>query len=106
MKHFVETDIFKRQIDSLLNPEEYRALQNVLIQTPRRGNVIRHTGGARKLRFALSKSNKGKRAGLRVIYYVANTKIYLLLAYSKGRQDNITKAQRDILRSLIANIED
>ncbi len=50
---FIETPIFTEDIDKLLGPSEYRALQLELLETPTKGKLIRETHGARKLRFAI-----------------------------------------------------
>lgn len=52
-----------------LDNESFKALQNELMQNPEAGDVIKGTGGLRKVRFADAKPGKCKRSGLRVIYY-------------------------------------
>jgi hypothetical protein len=46
---------------------------------------------------------KGKRSGLRVIYYwhVSGSLIYMLLAYSKDAQDDLTSSQARFLTRLV-----
>ena len=60
------------------------------------GDVIQDTGGLRKIRW--SANGKGKRGGVRVIYYhlTADAQIRLLLIYKKGIQDNLTEKQKKI----------
>ena len=64
---FIETPTFTRLVTALLSDEEYRALQNELLEDPERGVLIQGGGGIRKLRFAAR--GHGKRGGVRVIYY-------------------------------------
>ena len=64
---FIESSIFTRLIYEYLTDDEYIGLQMFLVRYPDKGNVIPGTGGVRKLRWALK--GKGKRGGLRVIYY-------------------------------------
>mgnify|MGYP003495265226 CR=1 FL=1 len=52
---FIETPTFTRLLASLLTDDEYRALQNVLVENPARGDLIPGGGGIRKLRHALPK---------------------------------------------------
>ena len=66
---FVELPPFERLRASYLNDEAYRALQNELMQNPLAGDVIEGTGGLRKLRQPDPRRGKGKRGGLRIIYY-------------------------------------
>jgi len=78
---------------------EYAEMQAFLSQHPDAGNVIRGSGGMRKLRWA--GSGRGKRGGLRVIYYwwVAKDRISLLLAYPKNEQDDLTADQLKQLKN-------
>jgi len=63
----IETPIFTRRTQSILEDDEYRLLQAQLIQKPDAGKIIPGSGGLRKLRW--SASGHGKRGGIRVIYY-------------------------------------
>jgi len=87
---FVETKLFTRLIDEYLSDDEYAALQLSLAINPEAGDVIKGTGGVRKMRW--SGSGRGKRGGLRVIYYLRlqNGQIWLLTAYAKNVKDNIS----------------
>jgi hypothetical protein len=97
----IETSIFTKQINSLLNDEEYRNLQNELILKPEKGKIIRGSGGLRKIRSRIS--GRGKSGGIRVIYYwiVRRELILMLFAYPKNVQDNLTASQLKILKSLV-----
>lgn len=77
-------------------------LQNFLLQYPEAGKIIRGAGGVRKLRWAVS--GKGKRGGLRVIYYwkKRDDEIWLLTVYSKGEQETISS---HILRKIAEEIK-
>ena len=81
-----------------MNDDEYAAMQTFLVHRPDAGNVIKGSGGIRKLRWA--GSGRGKRGGLRVIYYwwVAKDRISLLLVYPKNVQDDLTADQLKTLR--------
>ncbi len=97
---FVETPIFTKVI-SQLDDEEYRSLQIALMLRPEQGPVIRGAGGLRKVRWA--KPGSGKRGGLRVIYYWAPKELafYMLYAYSKNEQEDLTPAQARLLGGLV-----
>lgn len=100
----IETPVFTEDIDNFLGPNEYRALQLELIETPTKGKLIKGTGGARKLRFAIP--GKGKSGGIRIIYYYqVDERIYLLLVYKKAKQENLTPNQLKTLKSLIERIK-
>ena len=96
---FVETPIFCRRVQEYMNDEEYAELQTFLAGRPDAGNVIKGSGGMRKLRWA--GSGRGKRGGLRVIYYwwVAKDRISMLMIYPKNEQDDLSTNQLKLLRN-------
>lgn len=97
---FIETPIFTEEIKKLLSDEEYAEFQKYLAHNPVLGDVIQQTGGLRKIRW--SSQGKGKRSGVRIIYYyvTSESQIRLLLIYKKGIQDDLTTDQKKILREL------
>ncbi len=100
---FRETELFTRAVTALLSDDEYAELQGALIVDPEAGDVIKETGGLRKLRWSQRKRGKGKRGGVRVIYYwyASETVIYMLLAYSKDQRDDLAAAQKKALSRLV-----
>lgn len=97
---FIETPIFTEDLKKLLSDEEYMQFQAFLADNPNAGDVIQHTGGLRKIRWLAR--GKGKRSGIRVIYYhvTAASQIRLLYIYCKGIQDDLTDEQKKILSKL------
>ena len=97
----IETPIFTKLINELMSDDEYRALQEALIMRPELGVVIKNSGGLRKLRWSLQ--GRGKSGGVRVIYYWMNAdeQLYMLLAYPKNEQENLTDAQLSALRAIV-----
>ncbi|MGE4500388.1 MAG: type II toxin-antitoxin system RelE/ParE family toxin [Hydrogenovibrio sp.] len=101
---FIETSIFTKQIDSIATDEDITKLQVDLIQQPEKGDLIQGTGGFRKVRMALA--GKGKSGGVRVIYYyIRHTKIYLVMAYPKSKQDNLSAAEKKQLKQLAKQLD-
>ena len=97
---FKETSIFTKEISRFLPDVDYRMLQTALMLRPDAGDVIRGSGGLRKIRWNLP--GRGKRGSLRVIYYWDPPDvIYLLLPYEKTSQENLTLRQLKLLRSLV-----
>jgi mRNA-degrading endonuclease RelE of RelBE toxin-antitoxin system len=98
---FLETPVFTRQIGELVEDDQYRQLQETLLARPDSGDLIPRSGGLRKIRIAAS--GRGKRGGARVIYYwvVAEDQIYMLLAYAKNAQDDLSEDQLKTLRALV-----
>lgn len=98
---FYETSVFTNQVTQLIDDESYRSLQNHLVRAPESGDLVPRSGGLRKIRWQAS--GRGKRGGLRVIYYLqSNDRIYLLFAYPKNVQENLTPQQTQKLRDLVA----
>ena len=97
----IETPIFTKQLLSTLSDDEYRLLQNMLMERPDAGKVIPGSAGLRKLRWAAE--GRGKRGGLRVIYYwfTARGSILLLFIYPKNVQDNLTPDQLKQLKKIV-----
>ena len=97
----VETHVFTARIRSLLADEDYRLLQAELVCRPGLGRIVPGTGGLRKMRWA--GRGRGKRGGIRVIYYwhVATARLLMLLAYPKNEQDDLTPQQRAALRRIV-----
>jgi hypothetical protein len=97
----IETTIFTRQIQQLLTDEEYRQLQLELVNCPDQGAVIPGSGGLRKTRWSIQ--GRGKRGGIRVIYYwiVVQDRLLMLMAYAKNEQENLTPQQVKMLRQIV-----
>ncbi len=97
---FVETSILTQRIVKLLTDEAYRELQAVLAEHPKAGDVIPGAGGLRKLRWRVA--GRGKRGGLRVIYYAwSEHRLYMVFAYDKTEQGDLTPAQLKGLRTYV-----
>ena len=96
---FVETQVFFKRVQEYMTDDEYAEMQALLALRPDAGRVIKGSGGIRKLRWA--GSGRGKRGGLRVVYYwwVAKDRISLLIVYPKNVQDDLTPDQLKQLRN-------
>jgi hypothetical protein len=100
---FIETPAFTRYFSSYLNDDEYRELQIRLAVGPELGDVMPGTGGFRKLRWADPRRGKGRRGGLRVIYYYfpGEQQIWLMTLYGKDEASDLTAKQRQALKNAI-----
>lgn len=98
---FIETSVFTRQVTSLFTDDEYAQLQLALVARPDSGAIIPHSSGLRKIRWSMT--GRGKRGGVRVIYYwvVAEDKILMLFMYPKTVKDDLTPQQLKILREIV-----
>lgn len=97
---FIESPVFTKQVKELLPDSSYAELQQCLAAHPQMGDVISGTGGLRKVRW--SAGGAGKRGGARVIYYhvAARAQCRMLLVYRKGVKDDLTAAEKQVLRKL------
>ena len=97
---FNESPVFTEDVKQLLTDESYAHLQLHLAEYPFAGDLIRGTGGLRKVRWA--SGDKGKSGGVRVIYFhvVADAQIRMILIYKKGIKDDLTPKEKTVLRKL------
>lgn len=94
---------FQRLREHYLSDEEYRALQYTLLAQPDAGDVIQGTGGLRKIRFSDKRRGKGKRGGLRVIYYYWNAggQFWMFAVYDKDEVSDLSSDERKVLAQLL-----
>lgn len=86
---FIESAAFERVRAVYLDDDEYAELQQFMMENPEAGDVVRESGGVRKLRW--KRKGIGKRGGLRVIYFVCHqpNEFWLLTLYVKAKQKNV-----------------
>jgi len=96
-----ETSAFTRRVEKLLDTESYRLLQVHLLERPDGGDLIRGSGGIRKIRWGPTGS--GKRGGSRILYYwaVDDETILMLFVFAKNEQADLTPAQLDQLSRVV-----
>ena len=100
---FIEAPAFTHHLAGYMDDERYRRLQEALANTPEMGDVIPGTGGFRKLRWADVRRGKGRRGGLRIIYYWfdGQNQVWLMTVYDKNEAVDLTPQQRKILKTAI-----
>ena len=99
----IETPVFKKQIDRLLDELTYAQFKEYLVCNPLKGKLIRGSGGIRKIRWG--KKNTGKSGGVRIIYFIkTDAQIYLLFAYAKSEADNLTQKQTNMLAAFVKEV--
>lgn len=105
---FLEAPPFTRLFGDYLTDESYRELQCTLMENPETGDVMPGTGGFRKVRWEDARRGKGKRGGLRVIYYYlpAYHQIWFFTLYGKDEAaDLATREKRILKRAIQAELE-
>jgi hypothetical protein len=102
---FIEAPAFTRHVADYLNDDGYRELQAKLAANPELGDLMTGTGGFRKARWADARRGKGRRGGLRVIYYhfKSDSQVWLMTVYDKHEASDLTARQKKILRTVLEN---
>lgn len=100
---FFETSHFTASVGHYLTDDEYRQLQLEMQANPQAGDLMPRTGGFRKIRWADSRRNKGKRGGLHIIYYwlAGNGQFWMFAIYDKDELENLTPDQENRLKAAI-----
>ena len=100
---FVELPAFERNRSAYLTDEALRGLQNAMLKNPEAGDVITGTGGLRKVRHGDATRGKGKRGGLRIIYYWWEPKrqFWLFTLYDKDELDDLSPKEKAALKTLL-----
>jgi hypothetical protein len=100
---FIEAPAFTRYFSDYLADDEYRELQTQLANNPDLGDLMPGTGGFRKLRWADLKRGKGRRGGLRIIYYSfhSDRQIWLMTIYDKDEASDLTQKEKKALKGAI-----
>jgi hypothetical protein len=88
MRTVAETPIFVRYAAEVWSQSEREEFINWIAANPDAGDLVRGSGGCRKVRW--SSEGQGKRGGARVIYFLAQSgTIWLLVVYKKAKFDNL-----------------
>ncbi len=100
---FVELPAFARYRADYLDDDGFRYLQQAMMKHPEAGDVIEGTGGLRKLRHGDLRRGKGKRGGLRVIYYWwdGRSQFWLFTLYDKDEMTDLTSGERKALKGML-----
>jgi len=104
---FVRLPSFEKQCDNMgLDENDIMEIENAILSNPKIGDVVVGTGGVRKFRIALS-NNKGKSGGARIVYidFTIYAKVYFLAVFPKSEKENLTKAEKNELKSLVKTLE-
>ena len=86
-----------------LSDDEYRAVQEELGTSPELGDLMPGTGGFRKMRWADARRGKGRRGGLRIIYYhfKSDHQIWLMTVFDKDEASDLNPKEKKALKTAI-----
>jgi mRNA-degrading endonuclease RelE of RelBE toxin-antitoxin system len=86
---FYETHIFTDQIVDLIDDDSYAELQATLIVDPEAGDLMPRSRGLRKIRWKAQ--GRGKRGGIRIIYYLIHRQKYLCFTLTRRTRERISQ---------------
>jgi len=100
---FVELPAFAKYRADYLDDDGFRGLQQSMLKNPEAGDVIEGTGGLRKLRHGDPRRGKGKRGGLRVIYYWwdGGRQFWLFTLYGKDETEDLSADEKKLLKAML-----
>ncbi|MEX1127120.1 MAG: hypothetical protein WEB50_01000 [Vicinamibacterales bacterium] len=100
---FIEAPLFTQLLPDFLTDDQYGELQQHLSSDPDVGDVIPGTGGFRKLRWVDRRRGKGKRGGLRLIYYhfLADAQVWLITVYANDSMADLSPTEKRLLKAAI-----
>lgn len=102
---FVYLPLFERTRSRVYTDEETEKFENTLLGNPEDGDVMSNTGGVRKSRAASEGRGKSGSGRVAYLYLKPRRTIYCLLAFPKNVQGNLTDAQKNAVRVLVADIK-
>jgi hypothetical protein len=99
-----ETSSYLAWAEKALTEDERSSVVDLLAANPTCGVILKDTGGVRKVRFA--PAGRGKSGGVRIVYYFYNESvpIYILAGFAKNEKDNLSAAERAMLRKLVERL--
>src|SRR3981189_1575630 len=100
---FIEAPAFTRHLSNYLIDDDYREWQAKVGANPELGDLMPGTGGFRKVRWADARRGKGKRGGLRIIYYHfrSDHQLWLMTLYDKDEAAELTASEKRALKTAI-----
>ena len=100
------TSVYEKRVGKALRAEEREAMELHVADNPEIHPIVAGTGGVRKARWG--RHGKGKRGGVRVIYFYRSTSdvVYFLDIYAKSEKEDLTPADKQELKELVNRLRD
>lgn len=99
---FIELTPFVKAWEAMnMDDSDLRRLESLILSNPDGGDIIKGSGGARKIRFQVQ--GKGKQGGARVIYvdFFQSERIYLITAYPKSEKSNLNPREINLIKDIM-----
>lgn len=102
----VEFTDFSADAKGLLTEQQLQTMRTELSTLRQLGSMIKDTGGLRKFRWGAK--GKGKRGGVRIIYYYGgdHMPIFLIAIYSKSEKADMPPAEKKAARKIVSVIKE
>lgn len=102
----VETTPYLKAVEKIWDEETQIEFKNYIGVNFALGDMIPGAGGIRKIRWQAN--GHGKRGGVRVIYYIYNENhpVYLLYAYPKNVQVDLSEAEKKLFRAVAEQLKE
>jgi hypothetical protein len=95
---------YQREAARLLDARDQDEMERHIAEDPERHPRIPGGGGMRKARWA--RRGRGKRGGVRVIYYFASPEaVYFISVYAKNEKENLSDAEKQTLSKILQPIK-
>jgi len=101
----VVTNRYERDVKRLLSADQRAAMEGSIASAPEAHPVVAGTGGVRKARWG--RQGKGKRGGVRAIYYYAPARevVLMVTAYAKSEKEDLSHAEKECIRKSVENFK-
>ena len=106
-KTVIETSLFIATAKEAGISDEFRQFMvDTIAEDPMAGDVMKGTGGCRKVRFA--GRGKGKSGGYRTVHYngADDVPVLMMVVIDKGDRADLSQAERNELRRTLATYEE
>jgi hypothetical protein len=100
----VETRQFATRATKIWSEEELDAFTSYIAANPEAGDIVAGTGGVRKVRW--SSQGRGKRGGVRIIYFFHSeaSPLFLLDLYAKNQQSDLNAQDKKELKTFVETL--
>ncbi len=102
----VDAVSFTREAEKIFSKDELEDLRDHIAQFRELGDVIKNTGGLRKIRWA-APNNRGKSHGARIIYLYGgdHMPVYLIACYAKSKKATLSGPEKKAARKLVSALK-
>ena len=94
---------FVKRASKIMIEHDYRTFENVLLDNPNAGTVVKNSGGLRKVRIA--PVGQGKSGGFRIVYLLRTPFVFVLWVYAKAEKSDLTDQEWRFLAQIAQELK-